>query len=390
MNRNRIIHIDILKGLRKLPRNSVDVVITSPPYWQLRDYHVDGQTGMEEFPDDYLKTLWGVFDEVRRVLKDEGTCWVNLGDKFGTDKTRFSSLDTTRKWNKCLLALPERFMLGMLERGWTLRNKIIFHKPNALPSSVKDRFSCTWEYLFLFVKARRYYFDLDAVREPHKGKPTNHSALRGREDGLSNGIVAKANNESMRHRTLKTTREFMSETGIMNQASARMYVKKSLGIRPHPVGRNPGDCWIIATQPFKGAHFATFPERLVEQAIKTSPPKICARCGCSWRRLTRVEKIGERSNVSSATANAKKSTKSCRIAQPNSRYVTKRTTIGWEKCKCKAGVTKALILDPFCGSGTTCLVAKRLGRDYLGFDINPEYVRMARERLRLDPKDRAK
>ena len=186
---NRIYHLGALAGLQQLPSASVDVIITSPPYWRLRDYGVENQIGSEADFNDYLDRLWAIFDEAKRVLKKDGTCWVNLGDMYGgsglgasksgirkgknsilpDDLSYLPTVQHNRgKLDKCLMCIPERFALGMIQRGWTLRNKIIWYKPNHMPHSVKDRLANSWEYLFLFTKSRKYYFDLDAIRLPYK------------------------------------------------------------------------------------------------------------------------------------------------------------------------------------------------------------------------------
>lgn len=382
MKRNQIRCIDALQGLKSLPDNAVDMVFTSPPYWQLRDYHVNGQVGLESTPQQYLGALWRIMDEIKRVLREDGTCWINIGDKFGTEGTRMALPDGQRCWKKCLLGLPERFMLGMLERGWILRSKIVWHKPNALPASVKDRFTCTWEYVYLFTKSKRYFFDLDAVRAPHKSaslERTKHSR-GGQRPARCSWTGLNAHN--MCHPKGRNPGDFMAETGVLSKTTTGVYLTHGhQQFEYHPVGRNPGDCWKLSTRGFKGAHFATFPETLVERAVKTSPVGRCEQCAMPLERITEVERMGERSNMAAESATEKKRCKKQRLGQPDTRYETRRTTVGWKGCSCHAPMKPALVLDPFCGSGTTCAVAKRLGRNYLGFDLNPEYVAMARKRV---------
>jgi DNA modification methylase len=177
--RREILHGDVLEQLKTLPAESVDMCMTSPPYWALRDYGIEGQLGLEPTFTEYINKLVSVFDEVKRVLKKEGTCWVNLGDTFSssTKQTgrndaeselrqgrRESGIKTQIKNgsdtpDKCLLMIPERFAIEMINRGWILRSKIVWHKPNAMPSSAKDRFTVDWEYLFMFAKQQKYYFE---------------------------------------------------------------------------------------------------------------------------------------------------------------------------------------------------------------------------------------
>ena len=207
----RVYNMDVMKALKQLPDESVDMQITSPPYWGLRSYgkevEVDwgdgyiGELGLEPTFDLYIKHLCDIFDEVKRVLKKDGTCWVNLGDTYargGNQEERFDKKsyggkatqhDTTILGRgitkelppKCLCAIPERFMIEMINRGWILRNKIIWHKPNHMPTSVKDRFATSWEYLFFFSKSKKYFFDLDAVRMPHQTKENRPMGLLGKE-----------------------------------------------------------------------------------------------------------------------------------------------------------------------------------------------------------------
>ena len=304
---NKIHCINALDGLKKLPDESIDMVITSPPYYNLRNYgkitesiwdetvkcrHVfgdpitlkrtgggqnskvfnnrinidsftskscfcikcgawKGQLGLETDFHLYIKHLLDIFSEVKRVLKPDGTCWINIGDSYGNSNMKTDC----RNWSKCLLGLPERLALGMIQRGWYFRNRIVWHKPNNIPSPVKDRLTHTWEYLYLFSKSQHYYFDLDSIRVPPKRE---------------------------------------------------IYHKK---------GKNPGDLWSIATKPFKEAHFAVSPEEIIKRPVLTT--------------------------------------------RPNS-----------------------IILDPFIGSGTTAVVAKKLGRRFIGFEANPEYVKIARRRIK--------
>jgi site-specific DNA-methyltransferase (adenine-specific) len=282
---NRILCGDALSILKKLPAESIDCVVTSPPYWSLRDYGVPGQLGLEASVDQYLIKLLAVLDEVRRVLKPQGTCWVNLGDVYSTR----SSKKGGKHPSKCLLQIPSRFALGMTDRGWILRNEIIWHKPNCMPQSVKDRFTVDFEKLFFFVKSRYYYFSQQfeplryAPRLRHSASNANHKAKR--------------------------------RYGDLFISSINPHTAEASRLRVLARGRNKRCVWKISTRPFYGRHFAVYPEELVETPI---------RAGCP-----------------------------------------------------EGGV----ILDPFSGSGTTLLVARRLGRNFIGIDLNPKYVRMSEERL---------
>ena len=353
LKENEFYCIDALKGLQKLPDESVDAIITSLPYWGLRDYGVKGQLGHEDTLEQHLQILWRIFDEVRRVLRKDGTCWINLGDSYGEKvswKKRhpatadLPSVDDSLVRPKCLKCVPERFAIGMIARGWFLRNKIIWHKPNPLPMPIRDRFTNHWEYVFLFTKSHKYYFDLHAVRVPHK------------EDSIR--------------------RMGQAWNGQRPKGSSWQHFNMSKAC--HPLGKNPGDCWTIPTKGFKGAHFATFPEKLIERPILTTPEAICKNCGQPKTRITkRIQSPGTR-NISSERAEQKIAQ---HLAQPKSRYPVRHIALGWKSCTCNAGFRPALVLDPFMGAGTTAVVAKKLGRNFIGFELNPSYVKMAQERL---------
>ena len=253
---DRIYRSDALSGLKRLPDQSVDCVVTSPPYWALRDYGSPETTwgdgtraalGLEQDLGQYLKHLLEVFDQIRQVLKKTGTLWVNLGDTYhnATKWTMKGEAPQTiagrnnrgfcagRRANqglpeKCLSLIPERFVLEMVNRGWILRNRICWHKPNHMPSSVKDRFACSWEYLFFFVKSRRYYFDLDSVREPHKSL------------------------KACKARSAKQIAVRKSPHITGNRLPPNPGGPQAL----HPRGKNPGDYWNIPTQPFTGTRIS--------------------------------------------------------------------------------------------------------------------------------------
>lgn len=378
---------DALKGLKLLPKESVNCVVTSPPYWSVRDYGIpatkwfDGARcvlGLEPSLTAYVDHLCEVFNEVYRVLKPTGTLWVNLGDTYagswgnyapgginGAQRPRTPDGDRWRRpaysdtskrppssikqpvRPKSLCFIPERFALAMIDRGWILRNRIVWHKPNHMPSSVKDRFTSSWEYLFFFVKSKRYYFDLDAVRVPHKTVVRHNLQLkpgvearpspnpRGRRmpprADERGGLHPKGRNPADHWTIPPETRSLGAITGVQGAVKVpggSGWVGHPPGgeariIREQdtrwlsPAGKNPGDSWEISTQRRRpnGAHFAIYPERLCERPIEAGCPP------------------------------------------------------------------DGLVLDPFAGSGTTAVVARRLGRRFLGFEINPDYVKMANARL---------
>lgn len=249
-------HGDSLAILRDLPDQSVDCCVTSPPYFGLRDYGEEGQYGLEASPAEYVETMRALFAEVRRVLADDGTLWLNLGDSYASDTKgsggASSTLDgtsaeangqrfTPRKFTmgvppKNLLGIPWRVAFALQDDGWTLRNAIVWHKPNAMPESVTDRLSNRYEPLFMFSKSPRYWFDLDPIREGNGWR------------GGRTWDERKAEGEPMRY-------------GLEGHAAV------SRGGFTTTQGRNPGDVWIIATQPFSAAHFAVYPVTIPERCI---------------------------------------------------------------------------------------------------------------------------
>lgn len=294
----RIIQGDSLEVLKTLPNESVDCVITSPPYWALRDYGCEGQLGLEPTFQEYIDKLCNIFDEVKRVLKKEGTCWVNIGDTYssvhtGGHKSKKSTVGANRDEaqerkqvkitnmaDKCLLQIPSRFAIEMTNRGWILRNEIIWHKPNCMPSSAEDRFTVDFEKVFFFVKNKKYYFE--QILEPYESEPSESDRNRNKAGEKYNG------------------------TGLFSEGERDYYCKG---------GRNKRTVWSITTKGFSEAHFATYPEALVEPMIKSGCP------------------LG------------------------------------------------GIVLDPFSGSGTTGRVAIDNGREYIGIELNPEYIKIQEKRL---------
>ncbi len=315
----RILVGDCRERLRDLPDRSVHCVVTSPPYWSLRDYGAAGQLGLEPTPEAYVGALVEVFREVRRVLRDDGTVWLVLGDSFagggphhgetnrgksGTNRGSRTVLDRRALPGlkpKDLVGIPWRAVFALQADGWWLRSDVVWAKKNPMPESVLDRPTRAHEYLFLLAKSRRYFYDAEAVREPFA--ETTLERLRqasfdrqsgGPKDGLNRHVSARRAPVNLRGRAMAPQVEE----------------------RPHKAGgRNLRSVWHLASEPFKGAHFAVFPTRLVEPCIKAG---------------------------------------------------------------CPVGGT---VLDPFAGAGTTGLVAARHGRNAVLIELNPVYAAMARERL---------
>ena len=307
---------DARQVLAELPSESVDTVVTSPPYHLLRRYGSGpGEIGTEPTVTDYVNEVLAVCDQLARVLRPSGSLWLNLGDSYSRNH-RYGAPP------KSLLLAPERILIGLAERGWIARSKVVWAKPNPMPSSVRDRLSCSWEPLYFLTRSRHYHFCLDAIREPHRSRRPA-SLPRGpiKYDGAKRPEWA----------------------GALAGANDGLLKARAEGRAGHPLGKNPTDLWWVATAGFRGAHFATFPLGLIERPIKAScPERVCAKCGVPW----------ERSGVELQAA-----------------------------CQCRAPGRAGLVLDPFMGSGTTAVVAERLGRDWLGIELNPVYRELAMERI---------
>lgn len=315
----KILQGDCRAMLATLPDSSAQTCVTSPPYWGLRDYGVDGQLGLEPTPAEYVANMVEVFRDVRRVLRDDGTLWLNLGDSYAAGKCgrddedeeslrrRFEEYGTGRPKAgrkgangaarkapeglkpKDLVGIPWAVAFALRADGWYLRSDIIWSKPNPMPESVTDRPTKAHEYLFLMSKSERYFYDADAIKEPaiHAGRVVKASDAQTAKNGQKGDFGATA-----------------------------------FGFTQHDTevgdSRNRRTVWTVATTPFTDAHFATFPTKLIQPCIMAGAP------------------VG------------------------------------------------GVVLDPFNGAGTTGLVATRLQRSYVGIELNPEYVEMARRRIEGD------
>ena len=459
--------IDVRDGLRLLEPESVHCVVTSPPYWALRDYGTaqwvggdeacahtvrsasategsrksstlgggkktvghskegykrvcgrcgavreDVQVGLEDTPDDYVRGLIDVFREVRRVLRPDGTVWLNLGDTYAQprghgkwspkgDKGDEHGQRVEGFWAKTgaedrglkgkdLVGIPWRVALALQADGWWLRNAIIWHKVNAMPSPVQDRFSCTYEHVFLLSKSAHYFFDLDAVRVPHTyGEYGADGGFRPAQQWLS---------EDGGDHKMDSVDEHLGTSAAPPRKSGRGSY--------HPGGKNPGDVYSLPTQPFAGSHFACFPEALPERCIRagTSEHGVCSVCSSPWvRESSREDKQGnstpgggpkaeesqesrEAGGVGRLDGGRRSVAGSTFHNNPRKRAIPDRKMGGWSPtCHCAAGLSRAVVLDPFSGSATTGRVSVRLGRDYVGVDLNESYLSMAIARVRDDP-----
>lgn len=359
---------NVFDVLPTLESGSVHCCVTSPPYWGLRDYGVDAQLGLEKTPEEYVENIVKVFREVRRVLRDDGTIWLNLGDSyFGANWRGSEAIGTKQATNqgangtqhsllasdwrgmkhpllkpKDLVGIPWMTAFALRADGWYLRSDIIWAKPNPMPESVTDRPTKSHEYIFLLSKSQRYHFDQEAVKEP--ATSTDNSS-RDRDS-------TKLNNTPGRTR--------------MGGLTTNGYHY-----------RNVRSVWNIATKPFAEAHFATFPPQLVRQCILagTSEHGVCAVCGAPWTREVEVK---------SMVIDRSERTHGLGRTRSSGTMVEARTsrTVGWKPpCKHGTDAVPATVLDPFSGSGTTGLVAYNLGRNFVGIELNPEYVAMSERRL---------
>jgi DNA modification methylase len=379
----RVLVGDVRKVLARLPERSVQTCVTSPPYWGLRDYGVAGQLGLERTPEEYVATMVAVFREVRRVLRDDGTLWLNLGDSYagvGAQTGGTNSKEIGRRaqrmfkpgisWGaaglkpKDLVGIPWRVAFALQADGWWLRSDVVWHKPNPMPESITDRPTKSHEYLFLLTKSARYFYDADAIREPWADE----------RNGAPGGV--KPAERNVGGRLDGFTRPAQDWTAPEGRA-----------------GRNRRSVWTIATHPFPEAHFATFPPKLVEPCVLagTSARGGCPACGAPWRRVVEREPGFQADRVYEQGLRGRR-TGAAHDADYRGVGYTRSTTTGWAPgCGCDAGdPVPQLILDPFAGAGTTGLVAKRLGRAFVGVELNPEYAAMARRRIANDGKAKPK
>lgn len=328
---NTILVGDARQRLAELPAASIDCVITSPPYFRLRDYQVEGQIGLELSITAWVDELRLVLRGVARVLKPTGTVWLNLGDSYSR-APRYGAPA------KSLLLGPERLALGLSEDGWLVRNQVVWAKTNTLPTSVRDRLACHHEVVYLLTRSRHYWFDLDAIRVPHR------STLR--RPGRTG-------------RGQRTTipRDRLSWAGPLVGSNSGLASLKASGRVGHPLGKNPGDVWTTAASNYRGAHFATFPPALVVRPLLAScPERVCTICGVPWHRQP---------------------------AQRVSDHYARGALV--PGCGCRGDFRPGVVLDPFMGAGTVAVVAEQHGRDWLGIELNPEFVRLAADRIAALP-----
>lgn len=381
----RIYHGDALETLRRLPEAIVQTVVTSPPYWRLRDYGVGGQLGLEATPEEFVANMVAVFRGVRRVLRDDGTVWLNMGDSYAAGKAKdtyngeaSADLGWTNEQSrvpppglkqKDLCGIPWMLAFALRVDGWYLRQDIIWHKPNPMPESVTDRCTKAHEYIFLLSKSPRYFFDAEAIRE---------AMVSDGKGGLWGADRSAGATPDDYHVGAHDKEPWTGERSV------------------NPAGRNRRSVWTVATHSFAGCHFATFPPKLIEPCILagTSNEGACAKCGAPWRRVVEKERVRTRPGKDSKSYDRtngevvddgmeKPWRDRAEIGNRDpGRHVTETTTTGWEpSCDCNADKVPCVVLDPFLGAGTTAMVAKQNGRHAIGIELNAEYIELALPRI---------
>ena len=488
---NKIHCGDNIELMQKLPDNSIDMVITSPPYSGLRSYgdcaekiwggdkdckhewgsshtrHQEapgktslvkqkgleytitthtcskcsawkGQFGLEPNPQLYIDHLVEICREVKRILKPSGSFYLNLGDSYAVGTEKLKNLTEKQKnWlqSKQLLMIPTRVAHALQEDGWWLRSDLLWYKKNPMPTPIKDRYNNTYEHIFFLTKEPRYFFDIDSVRIPYNipdeikaevmdisylAKSRKRKSYEGKNKDVKTGAssvldnvatlrevadeyieehdLGEKNNKLIKeyfHSVAgnplgKTPGDVMDVEKLKEQREKQKEYTKKCGARGHgglpsgelinhPLGKAPGDVFEVTVQPFADAHFAVFPPELVRKPIIAScPERVCINCGIPWtyEAITEVEH-----NRKNKRDDAKVRPDGLERV-PNDWEPKQVLGYEWKKnCKCDSEYAPGIVLDIFNGSGTTCLVAKKLRRRYIGFDINPEYCEMARKRV---------
>lgn len=382
---------------------SIHTVVTSPPYYALRDYKTDGQLGLEKRADClgwatgqpcgecYICQMVAVFREVKRVLRKDGVCFLNIGDSYANGSSggqnNFSSSTLSggkgmrdpfnkRELSKMgdglkpkdMMLIPQRLALALQADGWWVRSDIIWAKPNPMPESVTDRPTKSHEYIWLLAKSKDYFWDQEAVREAIKDVTIQRLGQNNFANQKGGAKDPKTGNRSER-RTLENLKERYSKEGVWDDRFTGYELWKEKGI-----GRNIRTVWEIPTQPYSGAHYATYPEELVLRCLKAaiSERGCCPKCGKQWERMIDRMSPGkhesEKQTVDSGRGNGGDRSKH---AEPS----VNLTTGFRPSCSHDLPPVPATILDPFAGSGTTLLVAKRMGLNAIGLDLSYQYLR---------------
>jgi DNA modification methylase len=363
-----ILQGDCIESLKKIEDGSINTCITSPPYWGLRDYNGESkQLGMEDTPEEFTENLVKVFREIKRVLRDDGTAWLNLGDSYssgGRTTTTNQSLRGDKDYGvtrpkpskgikpKDLIGIPWRVAFALQADGWYLRQDIIWHKPNPMPESVRDRCTKAHEYIFLLSKNVKYYFDNEAIKEDAKYPQSPNSPQSIKKGQGEFGM---------------DTRGGLSKIGALAK-------------------RNKRSVWTITTKTFKGAHFATFPKDLIEPCVLAGcPEKVCVQCSEPYKLKVDIKRIPRwELSPNDPRYRPSKYENAHDSLNGNTRHsVTETKPLGLEKqCDCQTNETKGgTVLDPFGGSGTTGIVAASHNRNAILLELNAEYIELAKARI---------
>ena len=378
---HKIILGDCVAGMQTLPDGCVQTCITSPPYWGLRDYQGGTEEiGQEETVEGYVEKMVEVFREIKRILRDDGTVWLNLGDSYMSargcapppqtfangnadgqpkDFVPPNRRDQKGLKNKDMIGIPWRVAFALQADGWYLRQDIVWHKPNPMPESVEDRCTKAHEYIFLLSKSPHYYYDHVAIKEDAVGVP--HSP--------GNKNVTQPKEKGARDPALDPDRVWALD-GKKNKRSV----------------------WTVNTKGYKGAHFAVYPEKLIEPCILagTSEHGCCSKCGTPYERQVKHRRIS-RTELEPSDPRYRPNKYKGEYEEINGKgdagYCSSET-IGWEaSCKCEdASIVPCVVFDPFTGSGTTAVVALKNNRKYIGTELNPDYVKIAEERIKEEIK----
>ena len=387
METNKIYCENNLDTLKKMSDNSIDCVITSPPYWQLRDYGYDGQWGLEPTFNEYLENLWSMMDEIYRVLKETGTVWINLGDTY-------------ERATKCLLLIPHRFAIGCIDRGWILRNDIVWAKPNGMPESCKDRFTKKHEYFFFMVKSEKYYFDLDAIRDPIKEVSLERYKYNftGQEGGGSNNF--KGNKSHLIPQTKYQTIDIEKEHRQgMHQNRGENIIEK----RPNLPSQNEFISFIKKRIKINVLiDSVDIPKTTIEHWFRNDEKGFSFPSVEHWNtikhlldnwdnefelmdfKMTNVifetDDINKNSNkgknpgdVCDFWAITTKPSSNEHYASYNEELIRKPILAGCPE--------NGIIYDPFMGTGSTAESALRSNRKYIGSEMNKKYIEIANKRL---------
>lgn len=402
MNTHKIIQGDCIAGMRTLPDGCIQTCITSPPYFALRDYSGgEEEIGQEDTVEGYVQKMVEVFREVRRILRPDGTVWLNLGDSYMSAKGCSPPPQTLGKGaadgqpkdfvppnrkdqkglkDKDLIGIPWRVAFALQADGWYLRQDIVWSKPNPMPESVTDRCTKSHEYIFLLSKKKHYYFDHEVIREP-AALTTYARSLRGVSDTHKNVDGAPGQPPHSMSKPRKNARVFGAKVqeGTKRGDVGNTFVDTGK--------RNKRSVWTITTKPFRGAHFATYPKDLIEPCVLagTSEHGCCSKCGAPWERQVESTRIA-RNELPPEDPRYRPNTYKGAYGEINGKGdagYNSTKTLGWAaSCKCKdAEVVPCTVFDPFTGSGTTAVVALQHGRNYIGTELNPQYIKIAESRI---------